>query len=163
MGQKNWEKERYVLFLKSLELSLTVTRMSSFLPCEHFVKSRDLEFTQRDTETHGAWLSAWEFRRRTKSKNQGYPDTGWRYIWIVTSTVWRDKAPETRIPFSFLLPPPKRLFNSLFTHLAVAHSNNSPWAWILLRHCLSYSVLSCFHNVRGWLSGLSGNVQECAG
>lgn len=47
------------------------------------------------------------------------------------------------------------LLNSLFTHLTLAYSNNNPWTWIILRHCVSHRVLSCFHDLGGWLSALS--------
>ena len=73
-------------------------------------------------------------------------------LWLVQ--FGERKRQRLGFTFPFLLPLPKRLLNSLFTHLELAHSNNSPCAWILQRHCLSYSVLSCFHDLRGWLSAI---------
>lgn len=119
MRQEIWEKEVYVL----TEVSGT--------------KSNDLESTQRDKQTHGAWLCPEEFLQQTRRVRDSellrywltwHLDCDWYSVERPSA-----KASDSLFLFSFLFQG--GLFNSLFTHITLAYPNNSLWTWIILRHC----------------------------
>lgn len=116
-------------------------------------KSSDPEFTPRMTQAvrilpkHQAVA-----RRFQEPKLQGHQLT--LHLDCDLVQFGARKCQGLRFTFPFLCPLPRGLFNSLFIRLTFACSNNSPGTWIILRHRMSHRVLSCFHNLRGWLSAL---------
>ena len=108
----------------------------------------ELDSGQRNLPEHEA-ADTWSPRTRA---TRTPADTAFG-SWLVQFA--EKKCQGLGFTFPFLLPLPKGLFNNLFTHLTFACSNNSPWAWIILRHCVSHRVLSCFHDLCGWLSALT--------
>lgn len=117
------------------------------------MKSSDPEFTRRVTQPirilpkHQA-----SDTQIPRTKATGTPADTTFGLWLVQ--FGERKCQGLRFTFPFLRPLPRGLFNSLFIRLTFACSNNSPWTWIILRHRMSHRVLSCFHDLRGWLSAL---------
>lgn len=158
------EKKRCMCLLKSPECFLTVTS-HVFLSSLGTLWSSEPKFAQKGTWTHGIDSarrnSAQAASTQSGNQSPGTPADAALGLWLVQ--FGERTRQQLRFAFPFLLPLSRGLFNSLCAHPALAHSNNNPWAWIIVRHRVSRGVLSCFHDLCGWLSTLSGNLSEGAG
>ena len=142
------EKEKCTCWLKCLEQRVVTL---SFLRGTN--SHRELGCAQRNWVAH---LQSPKIRATSILTDMTF--------WIMISTVWRDKAPGTQIHFSFSPSSSKGDYLIACLHIEhlvtpiIAHRPESSCVTVV-----SYRVLSCFHDLCGWLSTLSENREEFAG